>query len=110
MSQSSQVITTDRGRHVGVEHGRRRVGAGVERVTTVEAVPAEPDDACADRHHHQVAREGVLSVLPATRSEDRRAGEGGDAGREVDDVPTGVVDRTLLGEESAAPQEQALTQ
>ena len=97
-----------RGRHVGVEHGRGRVGTRVERVTSVEAVPAEPEDSRSDRDHHQVAREGVLSVLPATRSDHPRADEGRDTGREVDDVATGVVDRALLGEEPAAPEQRGV--
>ena len=77
MSQNIQVIHRPRSRH-WCSDCRRRVGAGVERVTTVEPVPAEPDDARTDGHHHEVAREGVLPVLPATRTKDRRADKGRD--------------------------------
>ena len=47
---------THRSGEVGVDHGRSRIGTGVVRVTTVEAVPAQPQDAGADGRHHQVVR------------------------------------------------------
>ena len=92
-------------RHVGVEHGCRRIRTGIKGVATVEAVPAKPEDARPNGDHHQVAREGVLSVLPTAWSDHPRADERRHARGEVDDVAAGVVDRALLGEEAAAPEQ-----
>ena len=106
MSQRSHVITPTAVATLVLSTAEAALGTGVEGVATVEAVPAEPDDARADGDHHQVARERVLAVLPAARPEDRRADEGRDARREVDDVATGVVDGALLREEPATPEQR----
>jgi hypothetical protein len=87
-----------------------RRGAGVEGVTTVEAVPAEPDDAGADGDHHQVAREGVLAVLPATRSDDRRADEGGDPGLRWMTYPPEKSTAPFWAKKPPPQSRQALTQ
>ena len=83
-------------------------GSGVVRVTTVEAVPAEPQDAGADRRHDQVVGQEVLSVSEEPGPEDPGGHETGDTGRHVDDVPAREVERTLLGEVAAAPQQEGV--
>ena len=96
------------GGQVRVHHGCRRAGAGVVRVSTVEPVPAQPQDAGADRRHHEVVGQGVLPISQESWSEDPGRHEAGHSGRHVDDVPTGEVERTLLGEVAAAPEQEGV--
>ena len=83
-------------------------GPGVVRVTTVEAVPAQPQDAGADRRHDQVVGKEVLSVPQQPGPEDPGGHEAGHTGRHVDDVPTGEVERSLLGEVATAPEQEGV--
>src|ERR1019366_6771913 len=53
---------TGGGGNVGVDDGRCAIRTCVVGFPTVEAVPAEPQDAGPDPGHHQVVRYGVLSV------------------------------------------------
>jgi hypothetical protein len=71
--------------------------------------PFQPSqqDAGADGDHHQVARHRRAVTLEA-RADDGRGHEGGHTGREVDDVTTGVVNGTLLGEEATTPQQRGV--
>ena len=93
---------------VGVDDGGGGAGPGVVRVTTVEAVPAQPQDAGADRRHDQVVGQGMLSISQEPGSEDPGRHEPGHAGRHVDDVATGEVERSLLGEVAAAPEHEGV--
>ena len=89
-------------------HGGGRVRAREVRVTTVEAVPAEPQDAGADRDEHQVVRHRLLPVPLEARADDRGGHEAGDAGGEVDDVTAGEVERALARPVAAAPEEEGV--
>jgi hypothetical protein len=91
---------------VGVEHRRGSVDTCVVRVTTVEAVPAQPQDAGTDGDEHEVVRHAVGAVPSEPWPDDGRSHEAGHAGRQVDHVATRVVDRALLGEEPAAPEQR----
>ena len=84
------------------------LGAGVVGVTTVEAVPAEPQDAGPDRRHDQVVGQGVLSISQQPGSEDPGGHEARHAGRHVDDVAAGEVEGTFLGEVAAAPEHEGV--
>ena len=77
-------------------------------VTAVEAVPAHPEQAGADRDHRQVVRRVDLAVALQARSDHRSRDEAGDAGGEVDHVAAGEVDRALLGEVAAAPDQEGV--
>ncbi len=110
-NQASMPIHTSTptaGGQVGVDHRRGGVGPGVVRVTTVEAVPAEPQDAGTDRRHDQVVGHGVLSISQQPGSEDPGGDEARHTGRHVDDEPTGEVERALLGEVAAAPEQEGV--
>ena len=98
----------DRGGEVGVDHGGGHVDAGVVRVTTVEPVPAEPQDAGPDRGHHQVVGYDVFSVTRQPGPEDPGGDEARDTGRHVDDEAAGEVERTFLGEVAAAPEHEGV--
>jgi hypothetical protein len=91
---------------VGVDHGRSHARPGVVRVSTVEAVPAEPQDASPDSRHDQVVGYGVGSVPQQPGSEDPGSHEARDTGRHVDDVATGEVERALLSQVAATPQHE----
>ena len=56
-----------------------------------------------------VVRRVDLAVSLQSRADHRRGDEPRDAGREVDHVTAGVVDRAVVGEEAAAPDQNALT-
>ena len=60
----------------------------------------------ADRRHHQVVGEEVLSVSEQPGPEDPCGHEAGDAGGHVDHVPAGEVERALLGEVAATPEQE----
>ncbi len=94
------------GGEVGVDHRRGRVRAGEVRVTAVEAVPAEPQDAGADRDEQQVVRDRLLAVAGQPRSDHRRRHEARHASRQVDDVATAEVQRALARPVAAAPQQE----
>ncbi len=98
----------DGGGQVGVDDGRSRVGTRVVRVPTVEAVPAEPQDSGTDGRHDQVVRYGVLSISKQSRPENPGRYEAGHSGRHVDDEATGEVERALLGEVAAAPEQEGV--
>ena len=56
------------------------LGPGVVRVSSVEAVPTEPQDSGTDRRHHQVVGQGVLPISQEPRPEDPGGDEAGDTG------------------------------
>ena len=68
-------------------------GPRVVRVTAVEPVPAQPQDAGTDPRHDQVVGQGVLSISEQPRPEDPGGDKAGYAGGHVDDVPTREVQR-----------------
>ena len=98
----------DRGADVRVEHRGRGDFAGAVPVTAVEAVPAHPQQPGADRDHRQVVRRVDLSIALQARPDHGRGDEARDAGGEVDHVTAGVVDRAVLGEEAAAPDQEGV--
>ena len=98
----------DRGGEVRVEHRRGGVHAGVVRVAAVEAVPAEPEQAGADGDHRQVVRRVDLAVARETRPDHPGGDEARDARREMDDVAAAEVDRAVLGEPAAAPDQEGV--
>ncbi len=91
---------------VGVDHGRSHARPGVVGVPTVEAVPAQPQDAGSDSRHDKVVGYGVCSVPQQPGSEDPGSHEARDAGRHVDDVATREVERALLRQVAATPQHE----
>ncbi len=98
----------DGGAEVGVEHGGRSDAAGFVPVTTVEAVPTQPEEPGPDRDHRQVVRCVDLAVTLQARTDHPCRDESGDAGRQMDDVTTGEVDRALLGEVATAPDQEGV--
>ena len=94
----AEVRVEDRrgGRHVG-----RRIGSPPLK-------PFQPSHSRpgADRDHQQVVGRVDLSISLQPRPDHRRRHEAGDAGREVDDVATGVVQRAVVAEEAAAPDQE----
>ena len=95
-------------RDIGVDHGVGHVDARVVRVATVEAVPAEPQDAGTDRGDEKVVGYEVLSVSRQPGTEDPGRNEARDPGRHVDDEAAGEVESTFLGEVAAAPQHESV--
>ena len=77
--------------------------ADTHRITTVEPGPTDPEDPRADHDESQIARAMLGSVDGVTRSDDCRRDEACCARRDVDDVPTRVVDDAELVEESSTP-------
>lgn len=94
----------DGGAQVGVEDGDAGVGGGGIRITTVETVPADPEDSRADEHDEDVVGPRVLAVLGEARPDPVGADEARGAGGEVDDVAARVVDGAEVEEEPAAPE------
>ncbi len=82
--------------------------SGVVRVSAVEAVPAEPQDAGTDRGHDQVVGQGMLPISQEPRAEHPGRHEAGDTRRHVDHEATREVQRTLLREVAAAPQQEGV--
>jgi len=78
---------------------------GEVRVTTVEAVPAEPDNAGADRDERQAVRQEALTIACQSRTDDPRRDEPASAGGQVDDVTTGVVNGALMSPITTAPEQ-----
>ncbi len=98
----------DRGAEVRVQHGRGGVRADVVGIAAVEAVPAEPEQAGADSDHGQVVRRVDLAVARKPRPDHPGGDKARDAGGEVDDVAAGEVDRALLREPAAAPEQEGV--
>src|SRR5215472_10678534 len=96
----------DGGGEVGVAHGRGGIGTGEVRVTAVEPVPAEPQDAGADRDEQQVVGHAAFPVPLEPRPDDRRRDEAGYARRQVNHVAAAEVQCALLRPEAAAPQQE----
>ena len=108
MSHSTQASSADDRGEVGVDDRGRRVGAGEVRVTAVEAVPAEPDDAGADRDEGQAVRDEPLPVPGQSWADHPCRDEAAGAGGQVDDVTTGVVDGALVRPVAAAPDQHGV--
>jgi hypothetical protein len=98
----------DCGREVRVQHRCRCIRAGVVGIAAVEAVPAEPEQAGADGDHRQVVGRVDLAVTRQTRPDHPGRDEARDPGREMDDIAAAEVDRTLLGEPAAAPDQEGV--
>lgn len=92
------------GAQVGVEHGDAGVRRGGVGITAVEAVPADPEDARTNEHDENVVGAGVLAVLSEARADPVGPYEARRARGQVDDVSTGIVDRSQIVEEAAAPE------
>ena len=91
------------GREVGVQHGRARVGRGRVRISTVEAVPAQPEQTAAAEGHDDVVGSEVVAVGFETWPDPVGADESGCARGQMDDVAAGVVNHAHLVEKATAP-------
>ena len=94
---------TGGGTYVGIEDGDTGIGTGIVRITTIEAVPAEPEDAGADEHEEDVVRAEVCPIAGEAGSDPVGGDEAGGTGRHVDDVAAGVVENAHLVEEATPP-------
>src|ERR1700743_714043 len=92
--------------HVGVDDRGRGVRPGEVRVTTVEAVPAKPQDSGADGNEHQGGRYRPLTVAGQARTDDGGGDKPGGASGEVDDVSTTEVQRALARPVATAPEHE----
>ena len=91
------------GADVSVQHGHTSVGTGGVRISSVEAVPACPEDARSDQHEGDVAGLGVNAINVQSRSNPPRAHKARRAGRQVNDVSTRVVNHAHLEEKASTP-------
>ena len=92
------------GRDVGVENGCTSVcGSGVW-ITTIETVPADPEDACSDQYTENVIWTRIFAISRQTRTDPVGAYETCCPRRYVDDISTGIIDHAALEEESTAPK------
>ncbi len=100
--------------HGPAEHTHRRTNIRVQNrdasvcrggigITTVEAVPTEPEDACANEDVADITRAVVLPVCVEARADPPCGHEACGSGRDVDDVTAGVVEGAEDGEVAAAP-------
>ena len=98
----------DRGGQVGVDHRRRRHSAPA-KYGSPPLKPFQPSHRmpAPDRGHRQVVGHRAFPVARQPRPDHRGRDEPGGAGRQVDHVPAGVVQRALLGgPPAAAPQQE----
>ena len=105
MSQRTHTSSARHGREVGIDDRSCGVRAREVRVTAVESVPAQPDDARADRDQRQTVRHEPLPVACQARADHPGSDETAGAGSKVDDVPTGIVDCALVRPVAAAPDQ-----
>ena len=80
------------------------IGVGKVRVTAVEAVPAQPQNAGAGQRHQQAIRRKVVAILLDARPDHRRRDKPGGAGGEMDHITAGEVEGTQLRRASRHPK------
>lgn len=73
------------------------------RITSIETVPPDPENARSDHDEPQVTRAMRGPIRGVSRTDTSRAHEPGRTGGNVDDIPSGIVDDAELEEEAAAP-------
>ena len=91
------------GGDVGIENGGARIGGGRIWISTIEAVPAQPEKARADQDGDIIAWATILAILLQSGPDPMRGYESGGAGGDVNDIATGVVDDAHLEEKPASP-------
>lgn len=91
------------GADVGVEHSGAGIGGGRVRITAIEAVPPDPENAGSDHHEWDVVGSEVLSVFFQARSNPVGANKGGRAGGQVNNVTTGIVEDAEFCRPTTAP-------
>ena len=91
------------GADVRVQHRDARVDAGGIGVPAVEAVPAQPEDACSDQDRANVVGAVVFAVSVQAGSDPPCADEACGPGGEMDHVASRVIDHAEDGQKAAAP-------
>ena len=87
------------GRDNGVDGAR----ADAERRTAVEAEPADPEQAEADKSHGQIEGREIFLAIAGARANHQRRDQAGDAGVDMDDRSAGEIDKAPIAQEAAAP-------
>ena len=88
---------------VCIQNGHTGIDAGSIRITTVEAVPAEPKDACTDKNTENVVRPSVLAIGRNARTDPPSANEASCPAGQMNNITSRVIDDTKDREEAAAP-------
>ena len=91
------------GADVGVQHGHPGVGTCRVWISSVEAVPARPQDPSSHQHQGDVTGLGIDAVNVQPRTDPPRAHKPCGAGRQVDHVSPRVVDHPHLVEKASPP-------
>lgn len=82
-------------------------GAGIRgsrvRITAIEAVPADPEDASSNHHERDIVGGEILSVFLEARPDPVGANKGGRAGGQVDNITTGIVENAQFCGPATAP-------
>jgi hypothetical protein len=104
--QSSPGEQRNSSSNVGVENGSAGIWRGGIWITSVEAVPADPEDTAADQSEENVVRLEVLTILLETRANPPSSNESSSSRGDVDNVSTGVIDHTTLPKETTAPKRE----
>lgn len=92
--------------NVGVQYSGASIRRRRIRITSVEAVPADPEDTATNKRKKNVVGLEVLTVLLETRAYPPSCYEPGCAAGHVDNVTTGVINDTSLESPAAAPDRE----
>ena len=89
---------------VGIEHSRPGVCGSRIRISSVEAVPANPEDSGSNHNAKNVIWTRVFAISGQARTNPVCAYETCGSGRQVDNVSSGIINDTHLEEPSTSPE------
>jgi len=89
---------------IGVEYRSTGIGAGRVWITTIEAVPAKPENTDTDQAEEDVVWMEVVAIDWMTRAYPIGHDETGHARGHVNDISAGIVENTHGGKEPTSPK------
>src|SRR5271154_455710 len=90
--------------NVGVENGCTRIRAGGIWITSVETVPADPEDTSTNQGEENVVWSEIFPIPSETRSDPIGADKSSRSRRYMNDISSRIIDNSALSKETASPE------